>query len=172
MKKLNATNAIAILSLGLILSVVVAGCGGNDSAESAVTKNAVMSTKSTTAKASSSNAGAGADCSTIAAMTNDSILGTYFNAVPNTLTKSQLQCFSATQVNLVISILTESQIAALDVTQLTAITADIINDLSGSETQSFTTKQLKTMTDTQLQAILDSGEASDSQKVTIEDLLS
>ncbi len=40
MKKLNATNAIAILSLGLTLSVVVAGCGGNDSAESAVTKNA------------------------------------------------------------------------------------------------------------------------------------
>ena len=41
MKKLNATNAIAILSLGLTLSVVVAGCGGNDSAELAVTKNVV-----------------------------------------------------------------------------------------------------------------------------------
>ena len=40
MKKLNATNAIAILSLGLVLSVVVAGCGGNDSVESPVTKNA------------------------------------------------------------------------------------------------------------------------------------
>ena len=173
MKKLNATNAIAILSLGLIFSVVVAGCGGgNDTAESAVTKNATKSAPSTAAKSGSSKAGAVADCSTIEAMTNDSILGTYFNAVPNTLTKSQLQCFSATQVNLVITILTESQIAALDVTQLTAITADIIKDLSGSETQSFTTKQLKAMTDTQLQAILDSGEASDSQKVTIEDLLS
>ena len=41
MKKLNATNAIVILSLGLTLSVVVAGCGGNDSAELAVTKNVV-----------------------------------------------------------------------------------------------------------------------------------
>ena len=50
MKKLNATNAILILSLGLTLSVVVAGCGGNDSAESAVTKNA---------KAGSSDGGAG-----------------------------------------------------------------------------------------------------------------
>ena len=33
MKKLNATNAIAVLSLGLILSVVVAGCGGDDTNE-------------------------------------------------------------------------------------------------------------------------------------------
>ena len=49
MKKLNATNAIAVLSLGLTLSVV-AGCGGNDTAESAVTKNA---------KAGSSDGGAG-----------------------------------------------------------------------------------------------------------------
>jgi len=51
MKKLNATNAIAILSLGLMFSVVVAGCGGgNDTGESAVTKNA---------KAGSSDGGAG-----------------------------------------------------------------------------------------------------------------
>ena len=60
MKKLNATNAIAVLSLGLTLSVV-AGFGGNDTPESAVTKNAALSTTSTTAKAGSSNAGAGAD---------------------------------------------------------------------------------------------------------------
>ncbi len=34
MKKLNATNAIVILSLGLTLSVFVAGCGGgNDTNE-------------------------------------------------------------------------------------------------------------------------------------------
>jgi len=51
MKKLNATNAIVILSLGLIFSVVVAGCGGgNATGESAVTKNA---------KAGSSDGGAG-----------------------------------------------------------------------------------------------------------------
>ena len=56
MKKLNATNAIAILSLGLTLSVVVAGCGGgNDTAESAVTKNA---------KAGSSDGGAGGGSTT------------------------------------------------------------------------------------------------------------
>ncbi len=56
MKKLNATNAIVILSLGLTLSVVVAGCGGgNDTGESAVTKNA---------KAGGSNGGAGGGSTT------------------------------------------------------------------------------------------------------------
>ncbi len=55
MKKLNATKAIAILSLGLTLSVVVAGCGGNDTGESAVTKNA---------KAGGSNGGAGGGSTT------------------------------------------------------------------------------------------------------------
>ena len=163
MKKLNATNAIVILSLGLTLSVVVAGCGGgNDTGESAVTKNA---------KVGGSNGGAGADCTTIAAMTNSSITSTYFATVPNTLSKSELQCFSATQVNDYLENFTESQIAALDVNQLTEIVANNIYSLSGSETQSFTTKQLKAMTDTQLQAILDSGEASDTQKVTIKDNL-
>ena len=172
MKKLNATNAIAILSLGLTLSVVVAGCGGDsDTSESALTKNAALSAPSTAAKSGSSKAGAVADCSTIEAMTNSSITGTYFSAVPNTLSISELKCFSATQVNDYLPNFTEKQIAALDVTQLTAITAPNIYDLSGSETQSFTTKQLEAMTDTQLQAILDSGEASDSQEETIKGLL-
>ncbi len=80
MKRLNATNAIAILSLGLTLSVVVAGCGGNDTSESAVTKNAKVgssdggaggdSTKSATsntAKAGSSDGGAGGGSTTVAA---------------------------------------------------------------------------------------------------------
>jgi len=169
MKKLNATNAIVILSLGLTLSVVVAGCGGNDTTESALTKNAALSAPTTAAKAGSS--GASADCTTIEAMTNSSITSTYFTATPNTLSKSELLCFSATQVNDYLPNFTEGQIAVLDVNQLTAITAANIYDLSGSETQSFTTKQLKAMTDTQLQAILDSGEASDSQEVTISELL-
>ena len=80
MKKLNATNAIVIVSLGLTLSVVVAGCGGNDSAESAVTKNAkagssdggaggdsTKSATSNTAKAGSSDGGAGGGSTTVAA---------------------------------------------------------------------------------------------------------
>ncbi len=45
MKKLNATNAIAILSLGLMFSVVVAGCGGNDTKELKV-KNGTISSSS------------------------------------------------------------------------------------------------------------------------------
>ena len=107
------------------------------------------------------------DCSTIAAMTNSSITSTYFVVVPNTLSKSELKCFSATQVNDFLLYLTESQIAALDVSQLTAITFRTIVNLLGTKIQSFTTKQLKAMTDIQLQAILDYGKASDSQKVTI-----
>ena len=107
------------------------------------------------------------DCSTIAAMTNNSITSTYFVVVPNTLSKSELKCFSATQVNDFLLYLTESQIAALDVSQLTAITFRTIVNLLGTKIQSFTTKQLKAMTDIQLQAILDYGKASDSQKVTI-----
>ena len=100
-------------------------------------------------------------------MTNNSITSTYFVVVPNTLSKSELKCFSATQVRDYLEVLTGSQIAALDVTQLTAVTADTIYNLLGTKIQNFTTRQLKAMTDTQLQAILASGRASDSQKVTI-----
>ena len=39
MKKLNTTNAIAILSLGLILSVVVVGCGGGNDTNELKVKN-------------------------------------------------------------------------------------------------------------------------------------
>jgi hypothetical protein len=67
MKKLNATNAIAVLSLGLIFSVVVAGCGGNDTSESALTKNAALSAPSTAAKSGSSDGGAGGGSTTVAA---------------------------------------------------------------------------------------------------------
>jgi hypothetical protein len=56
MKKLNATNAIVILTLGLTLSVVVAGFGGNDASESAFTKN---KSTATTSKVGSSDSGAG-----------------------------------------------------------------------------------------------------------------
>ena len=39
MKKLNATNAIVILSLGLTLSVFVAGCGGGNDTNELKVKN-------------------------------------------------------------------------------------------------------------------------------------
>ena len=39
MKKLNATNAIVILTLGLTLSVFVAGCGGGNDTNELKTKN-------------------------------------------------------------------------------------------------------------------------------------
>ena len=52
MKKLNATNAIVILSLGLTLSVFVAGCGGNDTNELKV-KNCAKSSSAKNCKTTS-----------------------------------------------------------------------------------------------------------------------
>ena len=43
MKKLNATNAIVILSLGLTLSVFVAGCGGGNDTNELKVKNGTTS---------------------------------------------------------------------------------------------------------------------------------
>ena len=43
MKKLNATKAIAILSLGLMFSVVVAGCGGGNDTNELKVKNGTTS---------------------------------------------------------------------------------------------------------------------------------
>ena len=43
MKKLNATKAIAILSLGLMFSVVVAGCGGGNDTNELKVKNGTLS---------------------------------------------------------------------------------------------------------------------------------
>jgi len=45
MKKLNATKAIAILSLGLMFSVVVAGCGGGNDTNELKVKNGTTSSK-------------------------------------------------------------------------------------------------------------------------------
>ena len=50
MKKLNATNAIVILSLGLTLSVFVAGCGGNDTNELKVKNGVTNCAKNSSAK--------------------------------------------------------------------------------------------------------------------------
>ena len=50
MKKLNATNAIAVLSLGLILSVVVVGCGGGNDTNELKVKNGTNSYSSTKCK--------------------------------------------------------------------------------------------------------------------------
>ena len=47
MKKLNATNAIAVLSLGLTLSVVVVGCGGSNDTNELKVKNGTKSYSST-----------------------------------------------------------------------------------------------------------------------------
>ena len=50
MKKLNATNAIAVLSLGLTLSVVVAGCGGGNETNELKVKNGTKSDSYTKCK--------------------------------------------------------------------------------------------------------------------------
>ena len=50
MKKLNSTNAIVILSLGLTLSVFVAGCGGGNDTNELKVKNGTTSYSSTKCK--------------------------------------------------------------------------------------------------------------------------
>ena len=50
MKKLNATKAIAVLSLGLMFSVVVAGCGGGNDTNELKVKNGTCSKSSSTCK--------------------------------------------------------------------------------------------------------------------------
>ena len=67
MKKLNTSNAFAMLALGFTLVVVAAGCGGNENTESALTKNAALSAPSTAAKAGSADGGAGGSSPTVTA---------------------------------------------------------------------------------------------------------
>ena len=53
MKKLNATNAIVILSLGLTLSVFVAGCGGGNDTNELKVKNGIYDRCKTVSNTSS-----------------------------------------------------------------------------------------------------------------------
>ena len=181
MKKLNATNAIAILSLGLTLSVVVAGCGGgNDTAESAVTKNA---------KAGSSDGGAGGGSTTSDTKTGISDGGTGESVtvsdselrgdektcmalydgvdVCTTLTKVQMNALTSAQWETVDGLLQASQVASIPTKTIKNLSTAALEGLTTAGTQALTTEQLNSMSKDQLNALVSSGELTDTQLVTV-----
>jgi len=196
MKKLNATNAIVILSLGLTLSVVVAGCGGgNDTGESAVTKNAKAGSSdggagggSTTpdTKTGSSDSGAGGDTTKSAPTTeaktggsdggtgesvtvSDSELLTIVNKYTKTvtLTKVQMNALTTAQWEEIDGLLSASQVASIPTKTIQNLSTEALAGLSKSGTQALTDAQLNSMSTEQLNALISSGELTDTQLVTV-----
>ena len=190
MKKLNATNAIAILSLGLTLSVVVAGCGGgNDTAESAVTKNAKPE------KAGTTDGGAGGDSSKPekAGTTDDGAGNGTTKSAPTTIAKTGSadggtgesvtvsdSVFQYCDFNPELSSQTPSgatpdsvckeSVASLTNSQMNALTSaqweKVDGYLSASQVESIPTKTIKNLTTT----FLDGLSAAGTQALTTEQL--
>ena len=217
MKKLNAANAIAVLSLGLILSVVVVGCGGNDSAELAVTKNAKAGSSDSGAgggttkpdtktgssdsgagggttkpdtKTGSSDSGAGGGATTSDTKTGIADGGTgesvtvsdselegdqstcyalygRFDQDCTTLTKVQMNALTSAQWEEVDGILTASQVASIPTKTIKNLTTVALEGLSAAGTQALTTEQLKVMSKDQLNALVSSGELTETQLETV-----
>ena len=184
MKKLNATNAIAILSLGLTLSVVVAGCGGNDSAESAVTKNAKAgssdggagggTTKPDT-KTGSSDSGAGGGATTSDTKTGSADGGTgksatvsakdlmkFFGEDYSDLTPAQINSITSEQWSSYVDsgLFSASQVAAFPTKIIKNLSAAKLMDLSTEATQALTTEQLNSMSKDQLNALISPSDGS------------
>ena len=178
MKKLNATNAIAILTLGLTLSIVVVGCGGNDSAESAVTKNATKSAPSTAAKSGSSDGGAGGD-TTKSAPTTIAKTGSADGGTGESVTVSD-SVFQYCDFNPELSYqipsgatpdsVCKESVASLTNSQMNALTSaqweKVDGYLSASQVESIPTKTIKNLTTT----FLDGLSAAGTRALTTEQL--
>jgi len=194
MKKLNATNAIVILSLGLTLSVVVAGCGGgNDTGESAVTKNAKSGSSdggagggSTTVAASaagSSDGGAGGGSTTIAASATGSADGgtgksvtvsdsdlnsTNVNSTKvQNLTNVQMNALTSAQWELVDGYLSASQVASIPTKTIQTLSTTVLEGLSAAGTAALTDDQLNSMSTEQLNALISSKELTEAQLLIV-----
>jgi len=195
MKKLNATNAIVILSLGLTLSVVVAGCGGgNDTGESAVTKNAKAGSSdggagggSTTSdtKTGSSDGGAGGGSTTSDTKTGSSDGGTGKSvtvsnsemitinpetAVPEvSLTNAQMNSLTSAQWEEVDVFLSASQVASIPIKTIKNLSTAVLEGLSAAGTAALTDAQLNSMSKEQLNALVNAEvvELTEAQLVTV-----
>ena len=258
MKKLDATNAIAILSLGLTLSVVVAGFAtnsvsadsqlistattkapkagssdsgaGNGTTKSTPTTNAKTgsadggtgngttksttktgssdsgtgngTTKSTTKTGSSdSGAGNGTTKSTTKTGSSDSGAGngttksvdggtgksvtvsdselitsgstckainsSYYYGSCTTLTNVQMNALTSAQWETVDGYLSASQVASIPSKTIKNLTTTALIGLSSDGTKALTTAQLKVMSKDQLNALVSSGELTDTQLVTV-----
>ncbi len=223
MKKLDATNAIAILSLGLTLSVVGAGFGTNSvSADSQLISTATTKapktgssdsgtgtgkTKSTTKTGSSdSGAGNGTTKSTTKTGSSDSGAGNgttksapttiaktgsadggtgksvtvsdselsksikmdaYTDTVSVTLTKVQMNALTTAQWETVDGYLQASQVASIPTKTIKNLSTTALIGLSSNGTKALTTAQLKVMSKDQLNALVSSGELTDTQLETV-----
>ena len=174
MKKLNATNAIVILSLGLTLSVVVAGCGGgNDTGESAVTKNAkagssdggagggaTKSAPSTAAKAGSSDGGTGESVT----VSNSELESPDY---VGSLSKVQMNTLTSAQWELVDGYLSASQVASIPTKTIQNLSTEALEGLSAEGTAALTTEQLNSMSTEQLNALISSDELTEAQLLIV-----
>ena len=245
MKKLDATNAIAILSLGLTLIVVAAGFGtnsvsadsqlistattkapkagssdsgaGNGTTKSAPTTIAKTgssdsgtgngTTKSTTKTGSSdSGTGSGKTKSTTKTGSSDSGTGNgttksapttiaktgsadggtgksvtvsdselsksikmdaYTDTVSVTLTKVQMNALTTAQWETVDGYLQASQVASIPTKTIKNLSTTALIGLSSNGTKALTTAQLKVMSKDQLNALVSSGELTDTQLETV-----
>ncbi len=196
MKKLDVTNAIAILSLGLTLSVVGAGFATNSVSANSLT----MTTPTTKApKTGSSDSGTGSGKTKTTTKTGSSDSGTgngttksvdggtgksvtvsdsdlyssYYgkNVLDVTkvqkLTKVQMNALTSTQWEEVDGSLSVSQVASIPTKTIKNLTTTALVGLTKSGTQALTTAQLNSMSKDQLNALVSTGELTADQTVTV-----
>ena len=229
MKKLDATNAIAILSLGLTLIVVAAGFGTNSvsadsqlistattkapkagSSDSGAGNGTTKSAPTTVAKTGSSDGGSGNGTTktTTTTKTGSSDSGTgngttksapttiaktgsadggtgksvtvsdselsksikmdaYTDTVSVTLTKVQMNALTTAQWETVDGYLQASQVASIPTKTIKNLSTTALIGLSSNGTKALTTAQLKVMSKDQLNALVSSGELTDTQLETV-----
>ena len=224
MKKLNASNAFAMLALGFTLVVVAAGFGTNSvsadsqlmstpttkatktgSSDSGAGNGTSKSAPTTTAKTGSSDGGSGNGSSTSSSVksapttiaksapttiaktgsadggtgksvtVSDSELttsGSTCFAINSskyctTLTKVQMNALTSAQWETVDGYLSSSQVASIPTKTIKNLSTTALIGLSSDGTKALTTAQLKVMSKDQLNALVSSGELTETQLVTV-----
>ena len=224
MKKLNASNAFAMLALGFTLVVVAAGFGTNSvsadsqlmstpttkatktgSSDSGAGNGTTKSAPTTIAKTGSSDGGSGNGSSTSSSVksapttiaksapttiaktgsadggtgksvtVSDSELttsGSTCFAINSskyctTLTKVQMNALTSAQWETVDGYLSSSQVASIPTKTIKNLSTTALIGLSSDGTKALTTAQLKVMSKDQLNALVSSGELTETQLVTV-----
>ena len=224
MKKLNTSNAFAMLALGFTLVVVAAGFGTNSvsadsqlmstpttkatktgSSDSGAGNGTTKSAPTTIAKSGSSDGGSGNGSSTSSsvksapttiaksapttiAKTGSSDGGTGKSVTVSdselttsgstcfainssryctTLTKVQMNALTSAQWETVDGYLSSSQVASIPTKTIKNLSTTALIGLSSDGTKALTTAQLKVMSKDQLNALVSSGELTETQLVTV-----
>jgi hypothetical protein len=224
MKKLNTSNAFAMLALGFTLVVVAAGFGTNSvsadsqlmstpttkatktgSSDSGAGNGTTKSAPTTIAKSGSSDGGSGNGSSTSSsvksapttiaksapttiAKTGSSDGGTGKSVTVSdselttsgstcfainsskyctTLTKVQMNALTSAQWETVDGYLSSSQVASIPTKTIKNLSTTALTGLTSDGTKALTTAQLKVMSKDQLNALVSSGELTDTQLDTV-----